>query len=225
MILSGKKGHYISVKSKRAFKKWKLQLKKQAGFLQNPIIMAYRGYGTESFYRIQGHVIEDRQIEPAAPEDSIWANAKSTIKRFLTDTFPEFYVNIFVGNNQYKVCTDANGYFEAYIPNLQIKPGWHAFTVAADDNRLQGHTTPSIQSQLLIASEAEYGIVSDIDDTFLVSHSTRQLQKIRLMMFQNAYTRKQFDGVTRFYNALYTEPKNGFHRPIFFCVEQRMEPL
>jgi phosphatidate phosphatase APP1 len=58
-------------------------------------------------------------------------------------------------------------------------------------------------------------VVSDIDDTVMISHSTKVFRKLRLMLFKNALTRSPFEGVAAFYKAL-TQPSNGSRRSVFY---------
>jgi phosphatidate phosphatase APP1 len=60
-------------------------------------------------------------------------------------------------------------------------------------------------------------VVSDIDDTVMVSHSTDALKKLRLMLFKNARTRVPFEGVAAFYRAL-RKGRNGQKNfsPVFY---------
>jgi phosphatidate phosphatase APP1 len=59
-------------------------------------------------------------------------------------------------------------------------------------------------------SQHPIGIISDIDDTVLISHATRIGKKIWLSISKNAYTRRPFPGVSVFYKALSENDKNPF---------------
>ena len=68
---------------------------------------------------------------------------------------------------------------------------------------------------LIPAAQSEYGIISDIDDTVLVSNVTDRLRKFTTLLSHNAHTRKPFEGVTALYQAL----QNGINQsinPLFF---------
>ncbi len=56
------------------------------------------------------------------------------------------------------------------------------------------------------------GIISDIDDTILISHATDLGKKLWLSISKNAYTRRPFPGVSEFYNLLTEDGKN----PVFY---------
>jgi phosphatidate phosphatase APP1 len=66
---------------------------------------------------------------------------------------------------------------------------------------------------LIVNSEANYGVISDIDDTVLISHATQTLRKLRLILTKNAKTRLPFPGVRTFYDALAGDRKRN---PIFY---------
>ena len=68
----------------------------------------------------------------------------------------------------------------------------------------------------IISSDEKRIIVSDIDDTVLVSHSTQILKKLRLMLLKNALTRLPFDGVSEFYRDLEKGKTGKEHHPFFF---------
>jgi phosphatidate phosphatase APP1 len=69
---------------------------------------------------------------------------------------------------------------------------------------------------LIKPDDSTYGVISDIDDTILVSHSTNIVRKLRLMLFKNAYTRLPFKGVAGFYRALNKGYSGDSFNPIFY---------
>jgi phosphatidate phosphatase APP1 len=56
------------------------------------------------------------------------------------------------------------------------------------------------------------GVISDIDDTILISHATQVGRKFWLSISKNAYTRRPFPGVSKFYKAL----SDGGKNPLFY---------
>ncbi len=61
-------------------------------------------------------------------------------------------------------------------------------------------------------SDHPVGIISDIDDTILISHATRTGKKFWLSVSKNAYTRRPFPRVSNFYKALWA----GGANPLFY---------
>ena len=67
-------------------------------------------------------------------------------------------------------------------------------------------------------NESKYGIISDIDDTILMSHvgSWLKLQMIYVTLFQNVYQRKPFDGMSDALNYLAYDNKGRHINPTFY---------
>ncbi|MGK4567072.1 phosphatase domain-containing protein [Flavobacterium sp. 3HN19-14] len=56
--------------------------------------------------------------------------------------------------------------------------------------------------------EGNLGFISDIDDTFLVSHTRNAFKKLYILLFRNVNDRKIFDDVVPHYQALSTAGRN-----------------
>ena len=59
-------------------------------------------------------------------------------------------------------------------------------------------------------------MISDVDDTVLVSHVTTFLARLEVFFLRNAYTRKPFEGVAAFYRALQRGGGGREYNPIFY---------
>jgi len=82
---------------------------------------------------------------------------------------------------------------------------WETFLAEAllSDTEETIENSVSAQSQvMLIGEKAKLAVISDIDDTVLLSHSTKIPAKLRLMLFKNSYTRKPFPGVSELYRKI-----------------------
>jgi phosphatidate phosphatase APP1 len=80
-------------------------------------------------------------------------------------------------------------------------------------------TAPPVRAtaQVLVPSAAaRFGVISDIDDTVLSSHVTNKLKMILTVLLSNEHTRKPFEGVAGFYQALQRGAGGGEDNPIFY---------
>jgi phosphatidate phosphatase APP1 len=68
-----------------------------------------------------------------------------------------------------------------------------------------------------VSDDHETGVISDIDDTLLVSHSTRMIRKIALQLFKNAHTRKTIPMLQNWHGYL-KELNDANHPKDFFYV-------
>jgi phosphatidate phosphatase APP1 len=70
---------------------------------------------------------------------------------------------------------------------------------------------------IIIPHTNQYAFVSDIDDTFLISHSSNLRRRLYVLFTKNAHSRKPFEGVVNHYQLLakaYTENNN--QNPFFY---------
>ncbi|MDF9796042.1 phosphatidate phosphatase APP1 [Catalinimonas alkaloidigena] len=185
------------------FRKLKSFIKKKLGWIGEPIILPYRGYGNHNQFFIRGRVIEDTGLSQPEEHDSLWQNLLAMIKRYSSSGISEVEVYAEFAGRVRRYTTDDDGFF---IVNQIVEEGmiddedWQPihFYMLKEGNVI----TESYGEILLTRKQAQYGVITDIDDTLLISHATNMRKKLRLMLFKNAKTRLPFDGVAAFYCAL-----------------------
>jgi phosphatidate phosphatase APP1 len=80
-----------------------------------------------------------------------------------------------------------------------------------------GQTDVSADGHILVPPAAsQFGVISDVDDTILVSGVTNLLRMARLAFLNNARTRLPFAGVAAFYRALQSGPESTLFNPVFY---------
>lgn len=207
---------------KKPLKALKVFLKQQAGWLDTPKIVPYRGFGNESDVFIQGVVMEDKGLAKPKDKHHFWTNMLATIKRFSSDEIPGVRVKArFLGETQIAE-TDEQGFFcfhfrfENKVNDLLAKE-WHSVHFELLDvikkNQPQIHATGEVR---IVSHQQKLIVVSDIDDTVMISHSTQTLRKLRLMLLKNALTRSPFVEVSKFYRALAEETNTSASNPFFY---------
>lgn len=207
---------------KKPFKLLKIYLKQKAGWLGTPKILPYRGLGNNQHVFIKGMVIEDKGLEKPVDKQRVWTNILATIKRFSSDQIPRVKVEAkFLGMTAVAE-TDELGFFSFYFCLKDISPSilkrnWQSVEFTLLDKIIENQPIVTAVGEVRIVSPDEKRIiVSDIDDTVMISHSTSSFRKLRLMLFKNALMRVPFKGVASFYCALEKgAEKDAFH-PFFF---------
>ena len=207
---------------KKPIKALKVNLKQKAGWLGTPKILPYRGFGNNSEIFLQGMVIEDKGLAKPDDRHRVWHNVLAMIKRFSSDEIPGVRVKAgFYGLSQVTE-TDENGFFNFHfditeIPDEILKKHWHPFSLVLMDEITEDQPEITATGQVRIVSKEEKRIiVSDIDDTVLISHSTQTFRKLKLMLLKNALTRLPFKGVTAFYKALERGENKTSFNPFFY---------
>lgn len=92
-----------------------------------------------------------------------------------------------------------DGYFRFNIPiDFSVESGWHDYKVVCEFQDFGIVET----AELLKPFESKYGIISDIDDTFLISHSNNFFLKLYVLLLKNLNNRKIYEDVAEHYRAL-----------------------
>lgn len=207
-------------KIKNPFKKLRIFLKSQLGWLDELQILPYIGFGNEKKIFVKGHVLEAKALAKPKNNHSMWQNALAMLKRYSSDEIPGVKVKAIIGG--YEVITETNfdGSFNFEIDvNFKIpeNENWHKIRFELLDDISKEKRKVTAEGECMILNKASsFGIISDIDDTFLVSHSTQLSKKLRLMLFKNASTRMPFEGVSAFYQALHKINHRDVFNPIFY---------
>lgn len=100
--------------------------------------------------------------------------------------------------------TDADGFFRFdYKPTGHITYGWNPVAVELlTDKTADALVLATGENRVLVPHPTQYGFISDIDDTFLISHSATILKRLQVLLTENAKSRDPFEGVVHHYQFL-----------------------
>lgn len=181
-----------------------------------PILKLYRGYANEQELIVMGHVFKPTSVEEYNFQKKNLKNATSVIKMFQIKT--QANADVYLQHNNSKIHTKTliDGYFKFCVPlDQNTNYGWIDYEVSIVFKNQTITTTDSY----IRPHKGNLGIISDIDDTFLVSHTLNPLKKLYVLLFKNINKRKIYDDVVPHYKALSTagrENKEEFNA--FFYV-------
>lgn len=188
--------------------------------IQEPIqIVPYRGYGTPEKLWIKGRVLKDEGITAGKRDSPIWENVLNMYRRFETDEIPGARIRGQVAATEDWTTSDEEGFFElefALPTPLERDRLWQPIhlQLQAADYPIKSEL---VQGEAIVVSEqAEFGVISDIDDTIMHTASTNLLEMIWVVYLGNAYTRQPFPGVGSFYHALQRGQSGQAGNPIFY---------
>lgn len=200
------------------FRKLSLQIKRWLGLETPPVVLAYRGYGTTGQVFVRGHVLDDRLLYEPEAGDSLWRNLRAMLSRYFSTTIPDAEVEVRFNGKSYQLRTDARGQFELVIEGSHgLEEGWHRVEFLVQNPLEKGPRHLEQWEEVYISTGGhDFGVISDVDDTILVSYATETLKKLRLILTKNAATRLPFPGVPAFYQALCAGRDNYCSNPIFF---------
>ena len=198
----------------------KLLMGKKLGLIRSLMILSYGGIGNKYELFFLGRVLRDRGIGISQLEDSKWKNFSKMYKRFMTWQIPAVRVKASSSLFSKTTITDEDGYFRFdVIPgnNESIIHPWVDIQLELVDPVLKNMEKVQAVSRVYIASpEAEYGIISDIDDTIVPTGATRVWEMLKTTFFRNPHSRIPFPGVAAFYQALAKGPIGNGNNPFFY---------
>ncbi|AWB82890.1 hypothetical protein C3B44_00395 [Corynebacterium yudongzhengii] len=180
-----------------------------------PHLFPYRGYGTDNRVHVIGRVLmQDPNMEGPRSRDKSGRVEKATYeakrgyRQFFTIQVADYPAEVRLPNGTaHTTYTNDNGYFDLSIEDHGLKPGWHEVKVASEDGGL-------VHAQVLItSSEQTVGIVSDIDDTIMVTNLPRALHAAYNSWVKKTDARQPVEGMREFYETILREHP---HAPVFY---------
>lgn len=99
---------------------------------------------------------------------------------------------------------------------LPLVQPWHPVELELVEPRSAGQPVRATGQVLIPSAEAEFGVISDLDDTVIQTDAANLLRMLRVTLLESAATRIPFEGVARFYRALQAGPTGQAHNPIFY---------
>ena len=204
------------IRALRAVRTAKLRAKQRFGLFDPLRIVPYRGCGTPELLRLEGRLLEaDGAREPAG--DRFWRNALTVLARLESDEIPGARLLARFGGRACEARTDHEGFFAFEIrPEHPPRPGWHAVELELLGSVAGGRGLRAAGQVLVPEPDAEFGVISDLDDTVIVTAATDRLLMVRICLFRNARTRVPFPGVPELYRALRAGPDRAGRNPIFY---------
>lgn len=133
---------------------------------------------------------------------NVFTNTFALLRLFIVRPMPGRTVRV-AGTNQ-MMQTDADGFFRLeYRPETPGTPGWNPLNVELlTDNSPSARVIATGEGRVLVPYPTQYGFISDIDDTFLISHSATIFKRLQVLLTENAQSRDPFDGVVNHYQFL-----------------------
>lgn len=187
---------------------------------KNPQIMIQQCMAGNERLLVKGRVYKNFTPYDPSEHQSRWGNFRRFLKRFFTRGHRHTVVAMNWGSMNRSITTDHLGYFN-FTENLR-EEDWKNFP-----KEITFTTSEEVQTSHrlhTIAPHSRFGIISDIDDTVMVSHSTLWYKSLWLLLTHNATTRLPFEGVAKFYYDLVKAqpgPEEEGDNPVYYVSSSR----
>ncbi|WP_306353184.1 App1 family protein [Flavobacterium sp. '19STA2R22 D10 B1'] len=181
-----------------------------------PTLKLYRGYANDQELIVMGHAFKRDKASTYEFEKKSFKHAAAIIRMFRIKTISN--ADVYLDCHGVKIHTKTldDGLFQFSIPlNTALEGGWHDYQVTLHHN---GKEIVS-KGTFIKPHEGKLGFISDIDDTFLISHTRNIFKKIYILLWRNINARKLFDDVVPHYQALSSAGRNNIEeKNAFFYV-------
>jgi phosphatidate phosphatase APP1 len=188
-------------------------------------IVPFVGYGTPAEWFLKGRVLRDKGINPPMETAGLLTNLVDTYKRFQSDEIPGATVRAVMGDLTAETTTNEEGFFEFHItPSKFTDTEDHIHLVELMVVDYPGKSMNPVepaefkaQAQVIVPpTEAQFGVISDVDDTILRSNVSNYISLARNTFLENAHTRLPFEGVAKLYQALRRGAAGNSFNPFFY---------
>ena len=148
-----------------------------------PGIEPYLGYSTPDALIVRGRVLAIRELDDPVRAGSAWENFQDMAALFDTREME----NVRVACGGIETLSDEEGYFTLELPRPEGASGWIAREVTLPDHGI----TTSCRA-LVTPADAEFGVISDIDDTMILTEAWSLRRNLWNSMTGNSASRHVF---------------------------------
>jgi len=188
-------------------------------------IVVYHAYGNAHQIVIQGRMEEKKTFTEAKEDDNWFQNIWRRVRQVKGDEIKNQTIFALVNHEKFKTKGDDEGYFEFNITMQQaLNRGYKKIALYIEGNS-NAHET----EVMVIGSEPLVGIISDFDDTMIVSNVTNKIKLGYNTVFKNYKQRTVVPTMLeRFQKILAQNPKDapstlfilsGSPQQLFIAVE------
>ena len=170
----------------------------------------YDCYGTSERFVIEGRVIKAENRTIATLGDRWYGNFWRNLRMLNNAEQEGVKLSVKMGNYEAHTVTDEEGYFRLTLaPEQHPTPGWHPFIVRGERALGEGRL-------LIVPKTNTVGVISDIDDTVLVSDVLHKKKLLAHTFLRNAMQRETFPGTADFYRRLLAQNPDPQSAPMFY---------
>ncbi len=194
-------------------------LRQRLGSIDNIQVVPYRSYGTANTVYVRGRVLEDKNITAAQEGDNFFTNMLNMYKRLETDEVPAAVVELNLLAEKRQAITDKEGYFVFHFePSIALitEELYLNIPLKLVDAPVSFKEITVNAEMMIPPADAEYGIISDIDDTIVRTGVGNIWAMGKTVLFGNARTRLPFAGASAFYQSLQLGRNGKRNNPFFY---------
>jgi phosphatidate phosphatase APP1 len=153
-------------------------------------LQLYPAYGDDRGFTIEGRLIERRALREAGAKDRWWTNLWRNLRQLINDEQAGAPITVGIGQQNWTAKTDAEGYFKINVEE-RMADGWQPIAASTSGAQATG-------SLLIIPADNRLGIISDLDDTLLISEVNDKSDLLGNTFLKNPLQRTAVPGAAQF---------------------------
>lgn len=161
-----------------------------------PGVIGFGGYGSETEARILARVLMTR-----TGDQRNWLGERRGWRQYFDAQVPLQPVLVRLGDVQVSARADAGGYLDLTVSGHGLPAGWHTADVRPVGPRGGVGKKVSVPIRI-IGPEERVGVVSDVDDTIIVTMAPQIFQAVRSVFLARASERQAVWGMPEFFRYL-----------------------
>jgi phosphatidate phosphatase APP1 len=173
-------------------------------------IQLYPAYLSGGTGAIEGRVIAYEESAPLDVTEGRRANLRRSLGQLVNDERAHVPVTVRLVEREWSATTDVEGYFRIELEELgALVPGWH---------QIAGEVaSSSTETGLLVVPDANvHGLISDLDDTILVTEVTSTRRMLANTLLRNPMQREAVPGTAALYRELAAKNADAAAAPVFY---------
>ena len=163
-----------------------------------PGIQVHIAYGTPRAFTIEGRIAERQDGPEARSDDSRLRNLGRTMRSLRVEAQKNAPLRVTLAGGTWTISSDADGYFalRGETPP-DVRPGWNRLLVETADAAARADT-----ELLIVPPGNTLGIISDFDDTVVVSEVGDRSRLLEHSLLENFLQRLPVAGMADFYRGI-----------------------
>jgi phosphatidate phosphatase APP1 len=186
---------HLAARLENRFTRWRSGRARANGF--TPLVIPYTGYGGDGWMRVLGRVLLNKGTHRLTGEP---AGARGW-RSFTSVPVQHARVEVEVAGVTNEITADRSGLLDAVV-RVDLEPGWHRVEYRAESSE------PSYGLVFVVEPAARFGLLSDIDDTVMMTALPRPLLAAWHTFVVNEHARSTTPGMPVLYERL-TEAHPG----------------
>ncbi len=190
---------------------------KSAGAREDAVILPYRGFGSVEEIFLVGRVFHQKSRPAPVRKNPVFRDMANLFRRLLRKGAAHAELEVRFNGTTRRVKTDRRGYFQVHMRNQwQFSATRFWRPVHMELLGPFGKGAEAVGKVFIPSRKAKFAVISDIDDTVVLTGVANKLTMIWRLFVQRARSRAAFPGVAALYRALHRGVSGDETNPMLY---------